>query len=185
MITPGRARPLEAAESGLAREIREKLGIDIARCLECGKCSGGCSNADGFDYTPRKMVQLIKLGERETLLRMQALWTCLACQLCLDRCPSGIDTPRILDYLRSQARLEGKEAARPEIEKFYELMLEDIRRHGRIGETALMLRYNLATGRWLQNAGLGWKLLRKGKLRLCTPGLKNPAALRPLFKGVL
>ena len=185
MLTAAKIRRLDAASPELAEEIRKDLDIDIARCMECGKCSGGCSYAHGFDYTPRKIVQLIKLGERDKLMRMSALWTCVACQLCLDRCPSSIDIPRILDYLRARAHARRLNKVHPEIEKFYEIMLNDIKSNGRIGETMMMMRFNLATGRYFSNADLGMKLFFKGKLKLLTPGTKDPRALRPMFEKLL
>ena len=185
MLTAAPIRRLDAESSDLADEIRNELDIDIARCMECGKCSGGCSYAHGFDYTPRKIVQLIKLGERDKLARMSALWTCLSCQLCLDRCPSSIDLPHILDYLRSKAHTERLNDVHPEIEKFYKIMLNDIQSKGRIAETLMMMRFNLATGRYFSNADLGMKLFFKGKLKLLSPGTKDPRALRPLFAKLL
>jgi heterodisulfide reductase subunit C len=153
--------------------------------LECGKCSGGCSYAAGFDYTPRKIIQLIKLNEMNTLLSMDSLWTCLSCQLCLDRCPSGIDIPRIIDYLRSQSYLKNRNLKRKTIEKFYELMLDNIKNRGRLNETILMIKYNFATRNYFANAALGKKLFLKGKLKISSPRTKNIKALQSLFRGVL
>ena len=86
---------LDEVDDSLQKEIRENCGVDVEKCMECGKCSGGCSNGHIFDFTPRKVIQLIKLNAEETLISMDALWICLSCHLCADRCPSGIDTPRI------------------------------------------------------------------------------------------
>ncbi len=186
MIDEGyRVRPLNAGKSSLAEEIKNELAVDIARCMECGKCSGGCTWAEHFDWTPRKIVQLIKLDERAALLEMSALWTCLSCQLCLDRCPSGIDIPRILDWLRAKAHKAGINKNHQHIQTFYELMLTDIRRRGRINEVFLMAQYNLLTGRYFNNAMLGQKMFLKGKLKLLSSGTKEMRSLRPFFKDVL
>ncbi|MBP1720975.1 MAG: putative heterodisulfide reductase, subunit, partial [Deltaproteobacteria bacterium] len=155
---------LDEIDSALQRELKEKIDIDIETCLECGKCSGGCSNGHIFDYTPRKIVQLVKLGDEETLAGMDALWICLSCQLCLDRCPSGIDIPRILDYLREKAVTRGVKASRPDVHLFMELMLEEARDKGRVSEVPLMIRFKRKTGQYLKDAGLGFKMFLKGKL---------------------
>jgi heterodisulfide reductase subunit C2 len=173
---------LERVESPLKRELRDLFGIDVDTCLECGKCSGGCSNGHVFDYTPRKMVQLVHLGDEETLMNMNALWICLSCQLCLDRCPSGIDIPRILDYLREKARRMGIKASRPAVAVFHELMLEEIQRRGRISEVGLMLRFKAATGEYAKDAGIGWKMFLKGKLILFPPGMERVDVVRKLFE---
>lgn len=162
-------------------ELKQVLGIDIEVCLECGKCSGGCSNGHIFDYTPRKIVQLVKLGFEDTLMKMDALWICLSCQLCLDRCPAGIDIPRILDYLREKARRKGITVTRPNVLLFQELMLDSIRKRGKVAEFPLMLKFNFKSGQYLKDAGLGMKMFAKGKLSLLSPGVQNKEDVRRLF----
>lgn len=172
---------LDEMPASLQVELKEGLGIDVEVCLECGKCSGGCSNGHIFDYTPRKIVQLIKLGLEETLMKMDALWICLSCQLCLDRCPAGIDIPRILDYLREKARRRGVPAARPNVLLFQELMLGSIRERGKVAEVPLMLKFNLKSRQYLKDAGLGMKMFAKGKLSLLSPGVRDKKGVRRLF----
>jgi heterodisulfide reductase subunit C len=85
---------LNEISNSYQEQIKEACDTDVELCMECGKCTGGCSNAHIFDLTPRKIVQLVKLGAEETLTNMDSLWTCVACHLCVDRCPSGINIPR-------------------------------------------------------------------------------------------
>ena len=172
---------LDEIDSALQRELKEKIDIDIETCLECGKCSGGCSNGHIFDYTPRKIVQLVKLGDEETLAGMDALWICLSCQLCLDRCPSGIDIPRILDYLREKAVTRGVKASRPDVHLFMELMLEEARDKGRVSEVPLMIRFKRKTGQYLKDAGLGFKMFLKGKLSPFPSRMQKPEGLKKLL----
>ncbi len=174
---------LEKTDSALKRELKDLFGIDLDTCLECGKCSGGCSNGHVFDYTPRKIVQLVKLGAEETLMKMDALWICLSCHLCLDRCPSGIDIPQILDHLREKAHRKGIPATRPAVGLFHNLMLEQIRERGRISEMGLMIRFNAATGRYTNDAELGLKMFLKGKLNPFSSGVKGLETVRRLFHG--
>jgi len=171
---------LDEIDDSLQREIREKCGVDVELCMECGKCSGGCSNGHVFDFTPRKIVQLVKLNAEDTLINMDALWICLSCHLCSDRCPSGIDTSRILDYMRNKAYRKGV-TARPAISLFHELMLSSVRRTGRISELPLILRYNWLTGQYTKDAALGLKLLLKGKFSLSSPGVKDMEQIRRIF----
>jgi heterodisulfide reductase subunit C len=182
-MVPNLYRPihLDKTAGALQVELKEVLGLDIEVCLECGKCSGGCSNGHIFDYTPRKIVQLVKLGFEDTLMKMDALWICLSCQLCLDRCPAGIDIPRILDYLREKARRKGITVTRPNVLLFQELMLESIRKRGKVAEFPLMLKFNFKSGQYLKDAGLGMKMFAKGKLSLLSPGVQNKEDVRRLF----
>ena len=172
---------LDEIDNALQRELKEKLDVDIETCLECGKCSGGCSNGHIFDYTPRKIVQLVKLGDEETLAGMDALWICLSCQLCLDRCPAGIDIPRILDYFREKAVTKGVKATRPDVHLFMELMLEEARDKGRVSEVPLMIRFKRKTGQYLKDAGLGFKMFLKGKLSPFPSRMQKPEGLKKLL----
>jgi heterodisulfide reductase subunit C len=174
---------LERVDSALKRELKDLFSIDVDTCLECGKCSGGCSNGHVFDYTPRKIVQLVKLGAEETLMKMDALWICLSCQLCLERCPSGIDVPRILDYIREKAHRKGIPASRPAVGLFHELMLEQIKRTGRVSEVGLLLRYKAATSDYRKDAKIGLKLFLKGKLNPFSPSVKNVEEVRRLYNN--
>jgi heterodisulfide reductase subunit C len=174
---------LNEVDDSLQKEIKENLGIELEMCLECGKCSGGCSNAQAFDYTPRKIVQLLKFNDEETLLRMDALWICLSCQLCLDRCPSGIDIPRLLDYLRAKAYRKGLGASRPQVQLFYELMLSSVRKIGRVSEFQVISQFNRKTGQYLKDAHLGWTMFLKGKVSFLSPHVKEKEKVRRLFTG--
>ena len=120
-------RPVRLDRDHLLKdEILASLGIDIDRCLECGKCSGGCSTGHHFDYTPRKIVQLVKLGLEDVLQRMDALSLCVNCQLCRDRCPAQIDVATIVEYFRRKAYENGVPLSRPDAHAFDMLFLEGV-----------------------------------------------------------
>lgn len=176
-----KALQLDELGNDLSQEVLQNCGVDITHCLECGKCSGGCSNAHIFDFTPRKIVQMIKVGDEERLLHMDALWTCVACQLCVDRCPSGIDIPRLMDYLREKAIALGILPTRPAVELFHRLMLDEVNNRGRVSELYLMMNFNLKSGQYLNNAELGPQMLLKGKLNPFPARVKKIDKLRRLF----
>ncbi|PKM76631.1 MAG: heterodisulfide reductase [Firmicutes bacterium HGW-Firmicutes-15] len=173
---------LNNTSSSLQEEVKETCNIDVELCMECGKCTGGCSNAHIFDYTPRKIVQLVKMGAEDTLLNMDALWTCVSCQLCVDRCPSGINIPRIMDYMREKAYNKGIKARRSNVELFHELMLDSIRKTGRVAETPLLLKFNLRSGQYMKDAALGGRMFLKGKLNPLSPRVKKIDQVRRMFK---
>ena len=173
---------LNNIDDSLKQEINSHCGIDVDLCLECGKCSGGCPNGRLFDYTPRKIVQLVKLGDEKTLMTMEAIWLCLSCNLCLDRCPSEIDIPGILDYIREKSCRSEARASRPQVKLFYRLILDSIRKSGHVSELGVALRFNWKTGQYLKDARLGLKLMLKGKLIPFRRFVKGREAIRRLFE---
>lgn len=173
---------LDQLDDSLAREIEEECGVDIELCLECGKCSGGCSNGHIFDYTPRKIVQLIKLGDINRLLHMDALWTCVSCQLCWDRCPSEINVARVMDYLREKAYKRQITPTRPEVALFHELMLDSVQKTGRVAETKLILKFNYKSRQYMKDSELGPRMFFKGKLNPFASGVKQVKDVQRIFK---
>lgn len=174
---------LDQIEDGLKQEIQAECRVNIESCLECGKCSGGCSYAHGFDFTPRKIIQLIKYGQEDRLLKIDALWTCLSCHLCVDRCPAGIDIPRIMDYLREKADRNGIQSPRSSVRLFYKLMLNEISGKGRVGEAGLMIRYNIESKQWFKDADLGRRMFFKGKLKLLGTRVKGREQIKHIFRS--
>jgi len=182
---------ITASENKLRAEIERACGVDLDLCYECGKCSGGCSTGHHFDFTPRKIIQMIRLGDFESvearllpkLLQADALSICVSCRLCLERCPSGIDTPKIIDYLREMAIRRGIAPKRPRVDLFNALFLDEIARRGRISELSLIARFKMKTSDLWSDIGTGIRLLFKGKLNPFAPGIKAGDQIRKGIKG--
>jgi heterodisulfide reductase subunit C len=172
---------ITASDNTIRREIELACGVDLDACYECGKCSGGCSTGHHFDFTPRKIVQMARLGAEDKLLRMDALSICVSCRLCLDRCPSGIDIPRIIDFLREKAARQNVVPKRPPVDLFNRLFLEEIYRRGRVSELRLMARFKIRTRNFLEDTATGLRLLLKGKLDPLAAKVRQWGPIRPRF----
>ncbi|NLJ71415.1 MAG: heterodisulfide reductase subunit C [Syntrophomonadaceae bacterium] len=178
-----KAIKLDEIDNSFQQELLDNCGIDLNTCLECGKCSGGCSNTHIFDITARQVVKLIKMGEVDSLLKMDSLWTCVSCQLCVDRCPASIDIPRIMDYLREVAYKNQIPATREQVLVFHELMLGHIEKGGRVEEGFLAMEFNLKTGDYFKDVfDPGMKMFFKGKVNPFTPKMKKRDETRRIFK---
>ncbi len=178
---------ITASENKLREEIERACGVDLDLCYECGKCSGGCSTGHHYDFTPRKIIQMIRLGNVESadkLLQMDALSICVSCRLCLERCPSGIDTPKIIDYLREMAIKREVAPKRPGVDLFNTLFLDEIARRGRVSELSLIARFKIKTGDLWSDLETGIRLLFKGKLNPFTPGVKARGQIRKGLKRI-
>ena len=93
----------------------ETLGSLIARtgaaaCLECGKCTAACPVArEDAAFSPRRLVEEVIQGRWEAMLKSGALWSCLACRACHERCPMGVDYIGFVRGLRMFAQERGEE----------------------------------------------------------------------------
>jgi heterodisulfide reductase subunit D len=86
-----------------AKETRIQL------CLDCGKCTVVCPVAR-FDpeFNPRLIVQrnLSKLDPAVD----DSIWSCVNCQMCLERCNYRVKFPDFIKFLRAEAVAEGVQA---------------------------------------------------------------------------
>ncbi|MGQ9554360.1 MAG: 4Fe-4S dicluster domain-containing protein [Anaerolineae bacterium] len=153
--------------------------LDLVYCFQCGVCSGSCPTLARMEYGPRRLLHMVHLGLADQVLRSRDIWLCVSCYSCAARCPQGIEITDVMAALRSLAIAKGlaedKEAA------FSRAFVEVVQRHGRLYEPELLLRYyasEKAIADLLKQAGLGLKMLRKGKLPLRPERIENAQELR-------
>lgn len=151
---------------GLAGEVRDATGIDVARCYQCGKCSAGCPMGAEMTLGPQAMLRLVQLDRRDRLFDDPSLWLCLTCETCTARCPNGVDTARVIDGLRELALRDADAEIPPRLRAFHAAFLDQVRSYGRVFELGLVMSYKLRTGALLDDAALGPAMLRRGKLKL-------------------
>jgi len=156
-------------------------GEDVARCIQCGKCAGGCPVSLEMDWQPNQVLRFIQVNDPSTVLRSATLWLCASCRICSVRCPEEIDIARIMDTLRKLA-IESGHAGEAKVVKFDQLFLDSIQKKGRIHELMLILRYNLAVREPLKDAHLGPQMLSRGKLGLFGHKIQELANIRGIFQ---
>lgn len=158
------------------QEVVRRSGERVDWCYQCGKCTAGCPVAFAMDIEPSRIMRLVQLGQIEPVLRSKAIWLCIGCQICTTRCPQEIDPAKVMDTLREMA-LEKDTAADRNVATFFRTFLENVRRYGRVFEPTLVLRYNLRSKRFFQDADKALLLFSRGKLSLRPPG-SNTAVQR-------
>ena len=162
-------------------EVIKESNVNIQACYQCQKCSAGCPVVYAMDILPNQIVRQIQYGRREKVLTSKTIWICASCHTCSVRCPNDIDIARVMDSLRHLARKSGLKAGEAEIPVFHSVFLESIKSTGRIHELSLILRYKLKTRDFLKDAGLGWEMFRRGKIRLLPQGFKGGKEVREIF----
>jgi heterodisulfide reductase subunit C len=91
----------------LERIARE---YNLASCLECGKCTSSCPYMPSLGdpakgKSPRHIVKGVLSGTE--FLASGAIWFCPTCDVCTERCPSGIPLRRFFEALRREALESG------------------------------------------------------------------------------
>ncbi len=163
----------------LARIVQREIGQNVYLCYQCAKCSSGCPLADYMDMLPNQVMRALQLGE-DRVLESKTIWLCAACQTCTTRCPQGLDIASIMDTLRIEARRRGIPPAVPEVEKFSDLFLRDIKLLGRLYEVGLMAGMNLMTGNLLKDMDMGLEMLKRRKLKLLPSFVRPPRKVEPV-----
>jgi heterodisulfide reductase subunit C len=182
---------MPARDDSFYRFIREKSEANLDRCYQCSACSDGCPVATEMDYYPNQLIQMVRLGLKESVLKSNAIWICASCETCATRCPNQIDIVRFMDILRAESINEKVKSPVAEIPRFYQVFLREIEKRGRIHELTLLLRYKVGTGdvfsreKMRGEAPLGLAMLLKGKLKVLPRKKTGRKEIKKIFKKVL
>ncbi|PAX55237.1 4Fe-4S dicluster domain-containing protein, partial [Brunnivagina elsteri] len=139
-------------------------------CMQCGTCSGGCTNADLMDILPRNLVLMVQRGEWKKVLQSQALWLCTSCQICTSRCPRGVRPADVIEAVKAIAIQQG---INNDSTRFNQIFVELIEKRGILFEPELMHKYG-GISAMLKQAKLGAKLALRGKLSPLPAQVKEP-----------
>ena len=84
----------------LQEQIIRSSGVNVLKCMRCGKCSATCPSYDEMEYHPHQFVYMVERGEIEPLLKSESLYKCLTCFACVERCPRGVEPANIIEAVR-------------------------------------------------------------------------------------
>ncbi len=98
-----------------ANEIKRLSGTEVQKCMKCGKCSGRCPAFKDMDIKPHQFVSLLAKGKVEVLMESKAIWNCLSCMACVERCPRGVAPAQVVEAVRSTVvGMQGKNGIKAE-----------------------------------------------------------------------
>ena len=90
-------------------------GTDVRKCMKCGKCSGRCPAFQEMDIKPHQFVSMLAKGKIDELLESKAIWNCLSCMACVERCPRGVAPAAVVEAVRSTVvRMQGNNGIKAE-----------------------------------------------------------------------
>ncbi len=78
-------------------------GVNVRKCMRCGKCSATCPSYDEMEYHPHQFVYMVEKGNIEPLLDSDSLYKCLTCFACVERCPRGVEPAKVVEAVRLAA----------------------------------------------------------------------------------
>ncbi len=157
------------AQPEWTRSILSHPGCErLMSCMQCGTCSGTCPLSLYMDFTPRRIVQLVREGFRDDALRSQTIWLCASCYACAAHCPQDIHITDLMYTLKREAIRERLFPRRFPIPVLAQEFYRTVRRWGRSSEFWVVLRLMLRTNPLglLSMVPAGVALMRTGRLSL-------------------
>lgn len=95
--------------------LQRLSGTDVRKCMKCGKCSGRCPAFNEMDIKPHQFVSMLAKGKIDELLESKAIWNCLSCMACVERCPRGVAPAAVVEAVRDTVvRMQGKNGIKAE-----------------------------------------------------------------------
>lgn len=151
----------------------------ISSCIQCGTCSGTCPLSIYMDYTPRKVIALIREGFREEALSCKTIWLCASCYSCAALCPQQIHITDVMYSLKREAIQEKKYPARFPIPVLAQEFFRYVKAWGRNAEVPVVLRMALKSNPFilLTMVRSGWQLFRAGRISLKGERIKRTGEL--------
>lgn len=106
---------MNANEQMLQETVTRISGVNVHKCMRCGKCSGTCPAYGEMEYHPHQFVYMVEKGQIEKLMVSKSLYKCLTCLACVDRCPRGVEPAKLVEAVRLMViRQQGMNHLKPD-----------------------------------------------------------------------
>jgi heterodisulfide reductase subunit C2 len=93
------------ADMAFSDEVTNRHGGETLKaCYQCGTCASSCPVARlDSRFNPREVIKLSLLGEKNEVLKGDAIWLCTSCFNCQERCPQNVEIAELMFALRNLA----------------------------------------------------------------------------------
>ena len=116
---------MENKKEALREQVLRSSGVDVRKCMRCGKCTATCPAFDEMEYHPHQFVYMVEKGEIEKLAASESIYRCLSCFACVERCPRSVEPAKVVEAVRlAVIRQQGKNHFKPE--QVTEMLEEDM-----------------------------------------------------------
>jgi quinone-modifying oxidoreductase, subunit QmoC len=168
------------------RIASEAYGQKLLSCIQCGTCSATCPLSYYMDYTPRRVIAMVREGFKEEVINSFSIWLCASCYSCTVQCPRQIHITDVMYTLKREAMAQGVYPKRYPIPILARAFFDSVKSYGRNSESWLLLKLYFQTNplKMFKDAKLGLKLLQRGRLSLKRESIKGKENLRALLNAV-
>ncbi|MBM3132153.1 MAG: heterodisulfide reductase [Chloroflexi bacterium] len=187
---PAKEAPITQAPEHKPKTFREEVwsipgGEAIKLCIQCGTCAGSCLNANQMDYSPRKVIAMVRANMKTEVLKSNSMWYCVSCYMCSVRCPRDIHITDMMYVLKGLAVEEGHVWKRGRTSNLAKGIVESVNRYGRVFEVEMVINYFFRTRPWrlIGMTPLGFSLLKKGRMPLRPHPIKGRDELRKIVQA--
>lgn len=166
----------------MVAQIERRSGQRVSACLQCGRCTSTCVAAFAFDYPPHRLMHMLQIGLVDEVLASKTAQLCLDCMTCSMRCPMKIDVAGVIETAKAVADEAGLRDTERNLRLFRRGFLKNVRRHGRLHEASLLIWFNVRTRNFTNDISLAPLLMRKKKLHIFPPKVKNLRQMKRIFR---
>jgi len=168
------------ADPEWARRVSDRPGCEgLFSCLQCGACSGTCPLSIYMDFSPRRIIALVREGFRADALSSKTIWLCASCYSCAVHCPRQIHITDVMYSLKREAIGDRLYPARFPVPVLAQEFCKLVRQRGRSSEFWLVLRMALRSNPSIlfKMVRTGWDLARTGRLSLRRERIRDMSSL--------
>ena len=168
------------------RIAAEAYGQKLLSCIQCGTCSATCPVSHFMDFTPRRIIAMVREGFKDDALNSATIWLCASCYSCTVQCPRNIHITDVMYTLKREAIAQGIYPRRFPIPVLARLFFSSVRKNGRSTESWLLVKLFLRTNpmNMFKQAWLGARLWLAGRMSLRRERIKDVDQLHTLMEAV-
>lgn len=182
ITAPGRVPAAILPSGDFAAQVQAATGEPVGRCFGCKKCTGGCPVSMHMDLVPHRVIRLIQVGQRETVLQSSTVWICASCRTCEARCPNDINIAHIMDYLKRQILAGGGNVTERRVYDFHRSFLNTVGIFGRAHEITMIGLYKMRSRTYLDDLAMGGRMLARGRLPIFPEIIRGRGQIRRMFR---
>lgn len=155
----------------------------LRHCIQCGTCSSTCPVSLYMDYTPRRLVAMVREGFKDEVLHSFTPWICASCYSCTVECPKEVKITETMYAIKQRAIKEHVHPKRFPVPVLAKEFFNQVKRYGRTNEGELLTRLFLKTNpfKLIRQSGMGVRLLSVGRLEILPHKIKGIKQLRQLL----